>query len=52
MEKVRSNKTISAKSVRLKRKLILQGRCLRTSQPDSAKKTYIFNENIGFASIY
>ncbi|KAH1034343.1 hypothetical protein GYH30_054659 [Glycine max] len=51
MEEVGSNKTISAKSARLKRKVILQGRCLRRSQPDNAKKTHIFNENIRYVDL-
>ena len=41
-----------SKFARLKRKLILQGKRLRRSQNDRAKKTHIFNENIGFASLY
>jgi len=52
MEEVGSNSRVHAKCARLKRKPILQGRCLKRSQPDSAKKTHIFNENTGFAATY
>ena len=52
MEEVGSNSRVTAKCARLRRKLILQGRCLKRSQPDSAKKTHIFNENTGFAATY
>ena len=52
MEEEGSNTRDSVKSARLKRKLILQGKRLRRSQNDRAKKTHIFNENIGFASLY
>jgi len=51
MEEEVSNTTFCAKSARLKRKLILQGKCLPRSKHNSAKKTHIINENIGFASL-
>jgi len=52
MEEEGSNTRDSVKSARLKRKLILQGKRLRRSQNERAKKAYIFNENIGFACVY
>ena len=52
MEEGGSNNKVHAKCARLKRKLILQGRCLKWSQPDIAKKTHIFNENTGFEATY
>ena len=52
MEEEGSNTIGSAKSAALKRKLILQGKRLRRSQNNIAKKAHIFNENIGYASVH
>ncbi|KAG5012774.1 hypothetical protein JHK86_025035 [Glycine max] len=51
MEEEGSNTRDSVKSARLKRKLILQGKRLRRSQNERAKKAYIFNENIGYVDL-